>query len=982
MSDKPSQARLNGESELVPPARTTHETEHLAEQMSVLLAELVRTPEVKLSEGWSLRLEAGQRIGRFVLRRPLGRGGFGVVWEAVDPDLQRPVALKVVKPGTSMASRGAEWMRREAEAVARLNHPNIVTVHDFGTCEAGPYLVFELLSGQSLDARLEERNLTFQETLHVAIRVARALAHAHEAGVIHRDLKPGNVFVTSSGRVKVLDFGLAHLFGRTGPGEGGTPAFMAPEQWRGEPGDARTDLFAFGAMLHAMLCDGAVPYSTRSGQSAVMAAGTTPSMPVRAAPSRLRRLVHRCLERDPAARPQSAHQVLAELTALQRAIDGRWRRRLLAALGAVATGAVLGAGWLWWSREPPPGERLEVVAADVENQAGDPALDGLTGLLTTSLESSRRLKLIPRPRLFTLALAAKLGELKRIDAGTARELARLARAQVVLTGVARREGSGFVLELRGRDAGDDRPLFTVSESARDKAELPAVVDRVAGAVRRKLHERREDLRAAGVAVAAAVSSNLEAARAYFTGVSCLQRPGAYGYSHAVRCQPLFEQALSLDPTFALAHFRLAVLALNNGTVETFRAHIQAALRGAGRMSWRDAAMVRSLAARQGGEYDAALEQLEALLARDPDDRVAIGEAAGVLADKGDRAGAVPYQERLLALDPADDSVVAELVENLGILRRPEKLRQLVAVQRTLPPTPERLDAVIRALVWLGETREALDLARANQGDSPDGIIPIDTAVLREMLGEFDEAEAWYRRGRAERPDWPPRSWALAGALAAQGRMTEARRVLDAIEPTGVGIKASLFPSVRADVLAASGNARVVWREAARAVALHATDNEAASLAVALALVGDLEHARELTRPLPITSPVSRVVEALALQRGGDSARALASLAAVEQADPRGLLGLYPSYIIAEVSAAAGEHRETLAAASRFAHLWWYGYNYGWISSRMLFLSARAHAALGEKEAARADLDRLLHRLRKADATFPLLREARTLRRSL
>lgn len=982
MSDQPSQARPDGESDLAPPPRPTHETEHLAEQMSVLLAELVRTPEVKLSEGWTLRLEAGQRIGRFVLQRALGRGGFGVVWEAVDPDLQRPVAVKVVKPGTSMASRGAEWMRREAEAVARLNHPNIVTVHDFGTCEAGPYLVFELLSGQSLDARLEEGNLGFQETLHVAIRVARALVHAHEAGVVHRDLKPGNVFVTSGGRVKVLDFGLAHLFGRTGPGEGGTPAFMAPEQWRGEPGDARTDLFAFGAMLHAMLCRGAVPYPTRSGQSAVMTPGPTPSLPASAAPWPLRRLVRRCLERDPAARPQGAQQVLAELTALQRSIDGRWRRRLLATLGAVAAGAVLGAGWLWWSREPPPGERLEVVAADVENQAGDPALDGLTGLFATSLESSRRLKLVPRPRLFALARDARLGELTRIDAPTARELARLASAQVVLTGVTRREGSGFVLELHGRDAGDDRPLFTVSESARDQAELPAVVDRVASAVRRKLHERREDLRAAGVAVAEAVSPSLAAAHAYFSGVDCYQRPGAFGYSHAIRCQPLFEQALSLDPSFPLAHYWMAVLSINNGTVETYRAHIEAALRGTERMSWRDAAMVRSTAARQAGRHDEALQQLEAILARDPDDGVAMAEAASVLAAKGDRAGAVPYLERQLALDPSGDYVIAELVEDLGILARPEKLRQLVAQQRTLPATPERVDAVIRGLVWLGEAREALNLARANHGESPRGIILGDTTQLLELLGEFAEAEAMYRQFLAQRPDWPPNRWSISGTLAAQGRMREARRVLDAIEPIGVGITPVNYPLVRAAVLAGSGDARAVWLEAARMAALDSGGRFAAMVAPELALVGDLQHARELARQLPPTSPVPREVEALTLWRSGEAARALAGLASIEQLDPRGLDALYPCYLIAEVSAAVGEHRETLAAARRFAHLWKYNHSYGWISSRMLFLSARAHAELGEKEAARADLGRLLRRLARADADFPLLREAKALQQRL
>ena len=448
------------------------------------------------------------------------------------------------------------------------------------------------------------------------------------------------------------------------------------------------------------------------------------------------------------------------------------------------------------------------------------------------------------------------------------------------------------------------------------------------------------------------------------------RPGAFGFSHAIRCQPFFEQALSLDPSFPLAHYRLAVLSINNGTAEAYRAHIEAALRGTDRMSWRDAAMVRSTAARQAGRYDEAIQQLETILARDPDDRVAIADAAQVLAARGDRAGAIPYLERLLSLDPSDDSVVGELIEDLGILGRPEKLRQLVAQQRTLPATPERIDAIVRGLVWLGEAREALSLARAHLVDMPRGIIPQDATALLEILGEFEEAEAFSRRFLAVRPDWPPNRWPLAGTLAAQGRMREARRVLDAIEPTGVGLMPVTYPQVRATVLAGSGDARAVWLEAARAAALDSRGNFAAMFAPMLALLGDLPHARELARALPPTSPVSRELEALALWRSGETVRALAELGTVEQRDPRGLEALYPCYLIAEVSAAAGEHRETLAAGRRFTRLWKYGHGYGWISSRMLFLSARAHAELGEKDAARADLDRLMRRLAQGRRRLP------------
>src|SRR3990172_7588146 len=182
--------------------------EHLSTQLSALLADMVRTQEVAVGDTWSPEVCAGGAIGRFKLIRELGRGGFGVVYEALDGDLGRPVALKVVKPGTRIAARGREWLQREAEAVARLNHPNIVTLHDFGQGPTGPYLVFELLRGRSLAEGLRDGRLPLDAVIRVGIAVSRALVHAHDAGVVHRDLTPSNVSLGEDGDVKGLDFRL------------------------------------------------------------------------------------------------------------------------------------------------------------------------------------------------------------------------------------------------------------------------------------------------------------------------------------------------------------------------------------------------------------------------------------------------------------------------------------------------------------------------------------------------------------------------------------------------------------------------------------------------------------------------------------------------------------------------------------------------------------------------------------------------------
>jgi serine/threonine protein kinase len=214
-------------------------------------------PEVRLPE-----LPEGTVVGRFEVLRELGRGAFGVVYEARDRRLGRMVALKVVRPGR--AEVGESKVVREAEAIARLTHPNLITLHDVGKSEHGPYLVFELLRGKTLEERMRGGPLPVEEAVHAAVEVARGLAHAHAEGVVHRDLKPSNVFVTDRGLVKILDFGMAHAFGRRRL-SGGTPAYMAPEQWEDAPQDERTDVFALGVMLYRML-SGEYPFPESGGQ--------------------------------------------------------------------------------------------------------------------------------------------------------------------------------------------------------------------------------------------------------------------------------------------------------------------------------------------------------------------------------------------------------------------------------------------------------------------------------------------------------------------------------------------------------------------------------------------------------------------------------------------------------------------------------------------------------------------------------------------
>jgi serine/threonine protein kinase len=272
--------------------------------MTQLLQELVRTVDVPVADAWVKPPEVGDRIGRFELVREIGAGGFGVVFEARDTELGRAVAWKALRPQRAIAPGQAEGLRGEAEAAARLNHPNIITVHDFGTCASGPYVIMELLRGQPLAERLAGGPLPIAEAARIALEVARALAHAHAAGVLHRDLNPGNVFLCDSGAVKVLDFGLARVLG-SGGARGGAPSYSAPEQWRGDPQDARTDLFGLGCLLFRMLA-GRTPYETTSGHLTGLD-DPPPRLPdLAGVPGELAALARRLVERLPSDRPSSA----------------------------------------------------------------------------------------------------------------------------------------------------------------------------------------------------------------------------------------------------------------------------------------------------------------------------------------------------------------------------------------------------------------------------------------------------------------------------------------------------------------------------------------------------------------------------------------------------------------------------------------------------------------------------------------------------
>src|SRR5215510_2455131 len=280
-------------------------------------------------------IQAGTKLGRYEIRSKIGAGGMGEVYQARDMELGRDVAVKVLPSSFSLDATRLQRFQQEACAAGALNHPNVLIVHDIGACEGAPYVVSELLEGETLQQRIGGTPIGQRRAIDYALQIANGLAAAHEKGIIHRDLKPDNIFITNDGRLKILDFGLAKLTQpdgnqqqtdiptrrvETDPGVVmGTVGYMSPEQLKGRPVDQRSDIFSFGAILYEMLSGrrafhGESPAETMSAvlrEDPPELSDTNKSI----SPA-LERLVNHCLEKNPEARFHSARDLAFALDAL------------------------------------------------------------------------------------------------------------------------------------------------------------------------------------------------------------------------------------------------------------------------------------------------------------------------------------------------------------------------------------------------------------------------------------------------------------------------------------------------------------------------------------------------------------------------------------------------------------------------------------------------------------------------------------------
>ena len=494
----------------------------------------------------------GTSISHYKVLEKLGAGGMGVVYAAEDLKLGRKVALKFLSEKSD--SQALERFQREARAASALNHPNICTVYDIDEQDGVPFIAMELLEGQTLSDRIGGSPLPIEETVELGLEIADALDAAHAKGILHRDIKPGNIFVTARGQAKILDFGLAKLASpavhSTESSEMptaetvvshfgaplGTLAYMSPEQARGEPLDARTDIFGFGAVLYEMS-------TGRRAFAGEMAATIFDAVLNRepAAPSKLNpkvpaefeRLVQKTLEKDREMRWQSAAEMRAELKRIKRDLESP--KRAAPRRRATGDAAPRRAGQKIRSLAVLP---LENLSGETER---DYFADGMTEALITDLAKIKALKVISRTSIMQYK-----GVRKPLP-----QIARELNVDAIVEGSVLRSGDRVRITAQLIHAGTDQHLWAESYE-RDLRDVLSLQNEVARKIASEVRVKLTPQEAARLGKARTVDP--EAHELYLKGRHFWNKRTEEGLRKSLQ---LFQQAIDKDPTYAAGYSALA-----------------------------------------------------------------------------------------------------------------------------------------------------------------------------------------------------------------------------------------------------------------------------------------------------------------------------------------------------------------------------------------------------------------------------------------
>jgi tetratricopeptide (TPR) repeat protein len=937
----------------------------------------------------------GQTIAHYRILDRLGGGGMGVVYRAQDLKLDREVALKFLATEIASDAHALERFKREARSAAALNHPNICTIYEIGEADGQPYIAMELLEGGTLQEHMAGNALSLDRTLELGAQVADALAAAHAKGIVHRDVKPGNIFITANGLAKVVDFGLAkpastrrisasaeetHLVPNehvTAHGSAlGTIAYMSPEQARGEEIDPRSDTFSFGVVLYEMATGRQAFGGTTTAVIFDGILNRTPEAPShfnQAVPPELEGIIARAIEKDRARRYQNVADLATDLKRLRRLSDSNegaptpvrrkvqsgwgpaaatpaWRRWWpAAALGAlVVVAGVLG---LRQTREVEAlGESDVIVLADFTNGTGDAMFDGtLKQALAVKLEESPFINVLSQQRVQETLRYMQRPPDTVVTPAVAREICQRQGVKAIMAGDIARLGESYVITLTAEGCQTGDVLAREQVEARSKEAVLSSLGRATSAMRGKLGESLASIEKMDTPINQASTGSLEALKAFSLGDRERMARGD------IEALAFFKRAVELDPEFALAHARLGTVYANLGESALSREHRETAYALRDKVSERERLYITA-------HYFASVESDPAKAAdvyelwkkTYPRDATPYTNVGLIYSQQGNDDRALESYLQSIDLEPASSfpyTNAASIYVNQGRFDEAEALLEKLL---------ERSGGSPAAHVML------YGLA-ARKGDTP--AMETHAAAVRGT-----PAEAEVLGVQAERE-------LFAGHVAEFRRLTE--------EAAGVASRYGLLETARAmegtfawvdALLGFSDRARA---EAQRAIAGPPSPKVTRYAAMALAAVGDIaaaERAYATVREDALKMGVEGAVQdavfraLVALQRGRPS-EALERLESVRAFEARWPAQLGSRLLRGRAYLAAGQPGEAereLAEVLTRRNL----QPFDVVHILALFDTGRARAAAGNAKGAREAYTQVVELWKDADADLPLLKDAR------